>query len=383
MLPRDRAGKIITLSQAGWPVKDIAGQLGHAPQTIRDYLSGDRTPGVRAPRPSLLTDPLVNYCRRRFVEDPHLRPASLFKELTELGFRGSRSTFYRELTQRQLAPPEDRQSDTRDNLPEVVTRLADRLDRSSALPRPAAPITGETLVSYLTRLADANRLTLAEMLAVLPSWFTTKTSNRDDRARHHMLAPATSEALNSLARLAGTTPAGLAHALPAFGAADTDNPLRATVACHKCTAHRGVHEPIPVHLPVHHKVCTRHGVWLGDPGLPHLDVTACPEIITAQYRAKRLLRRYASHQLTLALVAVTSTIPAWPASPDAIPLHWRHRLLILQTTNHSRDIPTDPEIYTNAAIYPDAIALAAAILNPGHSRIIKQTPSADTLECRG
>lgn len=383
MLPRDRAEKIITLSQAGWSVRDIAGQLGHAPQTIRDYLSGDRTPGVRAPRPSLLTDHLVNYCRRRFVEDPHLRPASLFKELTELGFRGSRSTFYRELTQRRLAPPENRQSDTRDNPPEVVTRLAGRLDRSPGLPRPAAPVTGETLVSYLTRLADANRLTLAEVLAVLPSWFTTKINNRDDRARHHMLAPATSEAMNSLARLAGTTPAGLAHALPAFSAADTNNPLRAATACHKCTAHRGVHEPIPVHQPVHHKVCTRHGVWLGDPGLPHLDVTACPEIITAQYRARRLLRRYTSHQLTLALVAATSTIPAWPASPDAIPLHWRHRLLILQTSNHSRDIPTDPEIYTNAAVYPDAIALAAAILNPGHSRIIKQTPSADTLDCRG
>src|SRR6266536_5014425 len=84
MLPRDRAEKIITLSQAGWSVRDIARQLGHAPQTIRDYLSGDRTPGVGAPRPSLLTDPLVNYCRRRFVEDPHLRPASLFKELTGL-----------------------------------------------------------------------------------------------------------------------------------------------------------------------------------------------------------------------------------------------------------------------------------------------------------
>jgi len=71
---------------------------------------------------------------------------------------------------------------------------------------------------------------------------------------------------------------------------------------------------------------------------------------------------------------------AFPVLYRAIPLHWRHRLLILQTTNHSRDIPADPEIYTNAAIYPDAIALAAAILNPGHSRIIKQTPSADTLD---
>ena len=54
-----------------------------------------------------------------------------------------------------------------------------------------------------------------------------------------------------------------------------------------------------------------------------------------------------------------------------------------QTTNHSRDIPTDPEIYTNAAIYPGTIALAAAILNPGHSRTIKQTPSADTLDRPG
>lgn len=142
MLPRDRAQKIITLSQAGWPVRDIAGQLGHAPQTIRDYLSEDRTPGIRAPGPSLLTDPLASYCRRRFAEDPQLRPASLFKELTEPGFRGSRSTFYGELTRRQLAPPQDRQSDTRDNLPEAVTGLIDRPGRSSALPRPAAPITG-------------------------------------------------------------------------------------------------------------------------------------------------------------------------------------------------------------------------------------------------
>ena len=38
---------------------------------------------------------------------------------------------------------------------------------------------------------------------------------------------------------------------------------------------------------------------------------------------------------------------------------WRHRLLILQTTNHHRGIDT----YTHAAKYPDAIALAAGILN--------------------
>ncbi len=94
MLPRDRAEKILTLGKAGWPVRAIADQLGHSEPTIRAYLSGRTTPGVRAPRPSLLTDPLAGYCRQRFAEDPHLRPSTLFTELTELGFQASRSTFY-------------------------------------------------------------------------------------------------------------------------------------------------------------------------------------------------------------------------------------------------------------------------------------------------
>ena len=87
MLPRDRAEKILTLGNAGWPVRAIADQLGHSEPTIRGYLSGRTTPGARAPRPSMLTDPLAGYCRQRFAEDPHLRPSALFNELTELGFR--------------------------------------------------------------------------------------------------------------------------------------------------------------------------------------------------------------------------------------------------------------------------------------------------------
>ena len=81
MLPRDRAEKILTLGKAGWSVRAIADQLGHSEPTIRGYLTGRTTPGVRAPRPSLLTDPLAGYCRQRFAEDPHLRPSTLFNEL--------------------------------------------------------------------------------------------------------------------------------------------------------------------------------------------------------------------------------------------------------------------------------------------------------------
>src|SRR5688500_13485950 len=106
MLPQDRAEKILALSEAGWSVRAIADQLGHSQQTIRGYLNGHRTPGVRAPRPRLLTDPLADYCRQRLSEDPHLRPSTLFNEVLELGFSGSRATFYRELAQRQLSPPD-------------------------------------------------------------------------------------------------------------------------------------------------------------------------------------------------------------------------------------------------------------------------------------
>jgi hypothetical protein len=368
MLSRDRAEKILTLGAAGWSVPAIADQLGHSEQTVRDYLAGRRTPGARAPRPSLFTDLIAGYCRQRFAEDPHLRPSTLFTEVTELGFKASRSTFYRELTQRRLAPSSHAQSPTQ----QATTQDPDEMSRSAfptpartpVLPRRVTPVTGEALISYLTRLAAANHLTIGEVLAVLPAWFTTKTNNPDERAQHHMLAPATTDALHTLARLTSTTPAGLARALPAFGNPDTHGPVRATTACHRCTARRGILQPVPVHLPAHHKICTRHGIWLSDPGQAHLDLTACPEIITAQHRANRLLRRHTPQQLLLAHQAAATSIPAWPTSPAAIPFHWRHRLLMLQTANHRYGTPTDHDAYIHAAIYPDAITLAATELNP-------------------
>lgn len=359
MLPRDRAEKILTLGKAGWPVRAIADQLGHSEPTIRGYLSGRTTPGVRAPRPSLLTDPLAGYCRQRFAEDPHLRPSTLFKELTELGFQASRSTFYRELTQGRLSPPGHRPSPAQEDPPQILAGVSRAPGHAPVLPRPVAPITGEALISYLTRLACANHLALTEVLAVLPSWFSAKVSNRDDRAQHHMLIPAAAEALRALARLTGTAPASLARALPAFGTAGPHSPVRATTACRRCAARHGICQPVPVHLPAHHKVCTRHGIWLSDAGQPQLDLTACPEIITAQHRASRLLRRCTPQELMLAYQAAARAIPPWPPSPAAIPLHWRHRLLTLQTANHPYGTPTGHDASIHAAIYPDAITLAA------------------------
>jgi TniQ len=367
MLSADRVRQIFTLSATGMPVRAIARQLGHSPQTVRAYLHQHRTPGVRAvTRPGLFTDLFADYCRQRFTEDPDLRPSSLFRELTGLGFPASRSTFYRGLRRRLLSPSGRRPSRTREQTPPGPPGTSRLPSCAPVLPRSVTPVTGEELISYLTRLAHANHLTMAEVLAVLPSWFSTKISNRDDRAQHHMLIPAAAEALDALARLTGTTPASLARALPAFGTANPHSPVRATTACRRCAARHGIHQPVPVHLPAHHKVCTRHGIWLSDAGQPQLDLAACPEIITAQYRAGQLLRRCTPQELMLAYQAAARAIPPWPPSPADIPLHWRHRLLTLQTANHRYGTPTDHDAYTHAAIYPDAIALTAARLSPTH-----------------
>ncbi len=205
MLSPNRVEQIFTLSAAGMPTRAIARQLGHSPQTVRAYLHQHRTPGARAvTRPGLFTDLFADYCRQRFTEDPDLRPSSLFRELTGLGFPASRSTFYRGLTRRLLSPPGHQQSRTPEQIPPGPPGTSRLPSYAPALPRPVTPLTGEALISYLTRLALANRLTLTEVLAILPSWFSTKIGNRDDRAQHHMLIPAADEALRALARLTGT-----------------------------------------------------------------------------------------------------------------------------------------------------------------------------------
>ena len=110
-----------------------------------------------------------------------------------------------------------------------------------------------------------------------------------------------------------------------------------------------------------------------------LDVTACPEIITAQHRVNRLLRQYTPQQLVLAHEIANTTIPPWPATQAAIPRHWKHRLLTLQTINQHRGIGTDHDAYTRAAKYPDAIALVPGILN---IRANEQDPMANSPDPR-
>jgi hypothetical protein len=89
MLPRDRAQQIIADHAAGKPVRAIARAYGHKPDTVRNYVSGRRTPGKATARSDDFA-PFITYCRQRLAADPHLRAAALLAEITSLGFPAPR-----------------------------------------------------------------------------------------------------------------------------------------------------------------------------------------------------------------------------------------------------------------------------------------------------
>jgi|SRR5450631_183407 hypothetical protein len=356
MLSRDEAEQIFLLRAAGLSRRAIAQELGHSQNTVMRYLHGHTTPGLRVARPDLLHDDLAGYCRQRFTDDPHLRPRVVLAELTALGYQGSRPTFYRGLRRHGLltlgclhcGKPQG---------PSGMSGAADReLRHTPQLPIQVPLISGETLISYLGRLAAANHLTLAEVLAVLPPWFRTKVRNHDDRSQHHTMSAAVPQALQALTRLTGRDPHNLARALPAFGT--PDDPVRATTACFKCAALEGISQPVPVHLPAHVKACTRHGVWRSNGHLRQLDLAGCPEVIAAQHRASRLLRRLTPQQLILAHLTAASEITRRTASSSTTSA-WTERLQILQAANNHLSTPAELDLLIEAATYPDAIATAA------------------------
>ena len=114
---------------------------------------------------------------------------------------------------------------------------------------------GETLASFLGRLAAANRTTPEALLDILPPWFRVKARWHDDRWQpDHRSSPWADDAAARLAVISGSTTAAIKNALPAFGGSG-GQPVRAVTACHLCTAARRISRPVPVHLPAHHQVC--------------------------------------------------------------------------------------------------------------------------------
>lgn len=104
MLTWENDVEVHALRKRGWSISAIARHTGFDRKTVRKYLAGDGTPGVRArPGPDRF-EPFAEYVSARLVEDPHLWARSLFDELEELGFPLSYQSLTRNIRGRNLRP---------------------------------------------------------------------------------------------------------------------------------------------------------------------------------------------------------------------------------------------------------------------------------------
>ena len=345
MIPARDARQAIALAGQGANVSEIARRLGHDRKTIRIYLNGHRAPGQLRPHAGSYA-PFAAYVLQRAADDRHLRGAGLHREITALGYAGSYSAFTRELRGHGITAA------CRTCKPWQPVTPA-REQRPELLPVRTAPLTGETIASYLARMAAANHVPVSAITDVLPPWFAVRAAACDDIAKPGLLQPGDT---GRLAALAGITEIALRHALPALaGHRDDGRPsVRAAFACRRCTARHGQHDPVPVHLPAHQRACERHRTWLGR--AIQIGITAAPDVITASWQASRLARQ---HGITRLVLAETTARQQAAAGPRA-----RQRAAALALANPGLDAQ-HPDT-AEAAAYPETIKMAAAILSaPG------------------
>src|SRR5690349_11135745 len=92
------------LFKRGWTISAIARDLGRDRKTVRAYVSGKRTPGVRRRSTPEVFDPFAAYVTQRLADDRHVWATTLFDEVVELGYPGSYPSFTRALRVRGLRP---------------------------------------------------------------------------------------------------------------------------------------------------------------------------------------------------------------------------------------------------------------------------------------
>jgi hypothetical protein len=239
------AWQVIALAEQGANVSEIARQAGHDRKTIQTYLFGHRAPGQHRTQAADTYAPFAAYILQRADDDVHLRSSGLHREIATLGYAGSYQAFTRELRDLGVSP-----ACTRHCRPPQLARVTASRQPSAPLPARVAPITGETISSYLSRVAAAAHLPLTTITAVLPHWFAVRTAACDDigTARPGRFKPGY---VSRLATLTGITETALSRALPALARHRDDGrpPLGAAFACHRCAAGHRQTGLVPVHIP--------------------------------------------------------------------------------------------------------------------------------------
>jgi hypothetical protein len=228
------------------------------------------------------------------------------------------------------------------------------------LPLPIPPATGETIKSYLLRLAAVHDVLYEEMWTWVSVPSSTGTKARTLVGQR--LAEATGYPLPRLAKALPELDPGTNWLL----LRDAPQP-----ACPRCAAsHTDSHV---MRLFAHHQyACHRHGYWLGPPdvGQDHklLHLADFPEILTAQRKHHQLARAHGPLPVFDAIIhAFKICAVLWKNGPEETYghsrwWHWDQRLDRLIPKPDSRKTFSHSRCY--AAIYPEAVSIAGLLASP-------------------
>lgn len=224
------------------------------------------------------------------------------------------------------------------------------------LPRPVKPFPGETVSSYLGRLAHANHID-ADALG-----------RRISGTRQARVIP-----VERLAIVAGMPVLTLERAI-----ADLDGavPARSNSydysrsidfhletsgrACQLCAYARGASGPVTCWKPAEKLVCLRHLRWIGSDGQLQPSLDQQPEILKAHRLHLRLVRRYGREEVAAGFTAAVYICRKWHGWREHDE-EFNQRLEIFHGPTW-RLHQLDPTV--EAAAYPQVVALARLLTSP-------------------
>lgn len=215
------------------------------------------------------------------------------------------------------------------------------------LPRTVTPFQNETIQSFLHRLAVANHISALDL-------DTHLAEPRQPRTRLSSPRP------EWLSIASGWPPSLLAQRLrwPAAGQRTT----RPMPACRRCMARRGVFEPVRIHRRSHIHVCLTHQLWIGsgaDRPESQVDLSPLPEVIKAQRRHSRLVRRHGAPATHAAYTDASHILTRWTERGDW-PQHRQRRLDTYYGHTRWRVLLHGAEM--RAANYPEVVTLTAILI---------------------
>ncbi|AZQ35681.1 hypothetical protein EJ357_21075 [Streptomyces cyaneochromogenes] len=235
------------------------------------------------------------------------------------------------------------------------------------LPRPLKPFPQETEASFLDRLAAANAMPVRRLQQ--PSlWLTSRLDPTDQ-----------------LSVLSGQPRTSIQHAIPRWEKQAWNlpqGPFAATIrwACRRCVARRtgNPDQGVMVWMSKHHEqVCVPHRLWIGravESPATQFDLADLPEIVAAQQRHYRLLRRHGPHVLNPCYAQISLF---WHVLiQHGYRISDRSRRLVRLQPRPARSVrPWDPKRY--AAVYPEIVTTMALYASPYWRRLAMSTNEED------